>query len=467
MSNIGNEILKYKYIIICIILLIFLLIIFFVHLYFHIRAEYYPNKTINQEKENLFYKRLKYILILAGFLLLLTALYLINPYNIISNYFGSVILISIFIGTFIITMISWYNYAYNKDSKQIVFIEGKTPPPISYLYQSLIFLFLGGIAGGLLYLFIFLLNPLSTQNNLVSFILNVIIIIVILGLIYKIFNINNNSTIFTFIIYLFSLIPRFFIAIFDFFKYIFSSSKNFDYNSAFTTILVFFIAIIIFYLLYKVPSLKQKINLQGGKQLINLPVNLFKQNIIASYQQLTGGDTFEYQYAISFWVYINSYPPNTNYSYETYISLLNYGDKPNILYNVLKNSLMVTMQQTEFVDSSNNTLDLDVNGNRIIYVKDNFLLQKWSNIIINYSGGTLDIFLNGELVKSTTGIIPYMSLDSLIVGTDNGIGGGLCNLVYYNNSLTSSNIYYIYNMVKNKAPPVIDNSKETIIKLVT
>lgn len=422
----------------------------------------------NQEKENLFYKRLKYILILVGFLLLLTALYIINPFNIISNYFGSVILISIFIGAFIITMISWYNYAYKKDSsKELVVTEGTTPPPVNYFRKSLIFIFLAAIAGGLLYLFIYLFNPLSTQNSLVSFILNVIIIIVILGLIYKIFNMNNNSSIFTFIIYLFSLIPKFFIAIFNFFKNLISSSKSFDYNSATTTILLLFIAITILYLLYKIPSFKEKINLQGGKQLINLPVNLFNRNIIASYEQLTGGDTFEYQYAISFWVFINSYPPNTNYSYETFISLLNYGDKPNILYNAQKNSLMVTMQQTEFVDSSNNTLDLDVNGNRIIYIQENFLLQKWNNIIINYSGGTLDIFINGELVKTTIGVIPYMSLDNLIVGAENGVGGGISNLVYYNNSLTSSNIYYIYNMVKDKAPPVISNSKETIVKLVT
>lgn len=422
----------------------------------------------NQEKENLFYKRLKYILILVGFLLLLTALYIINPFNIISNYFGSVILISIFIGTFIITMISWYNYAYKKDSKELVITEGTTPPPVNYFRKSLIFIFLGAVAAGILYLFIYLINPLSSQNTLISFILNVIIIIVILALIYKIFNINNNSSsgIFAFITYLFFLIPKFFIAIFYFFKKLFLSPKNFDYNSATTTILLLFFALIILYLLYKIPYWVQKINLQGGIQLINLPVNLFNRNIIASYQQLTGGDTFEYQYAISFWVFINSYPPN-GYSYGSFISLLNYGDKPNILYNAQKNSLMVTVRQTEFVDSNNNKLDLDENGNRIIYIKENFLLQKWNNIIINYSGGTLDIFLNGELVKSTIGVIPYMSLDNLIVGAENGVGGGISNLVYYNNSLTSSNIYYIYNMVKNKSPPVNDNSKETIVKLTT
>ena len=148
MSNIGNEIFNNKYIIICIILLIFLLVLFFVHLYFHVRGKNYTNKTsLNEEKENLFYKRLKYILILVGFLLLLTILYIINPFNIISNYFGSVILISIFIGTFIITMISWYNYAYKKDSKELIITDETTPPPVNYFRKSLLFLFLCIIAG--------------------------------------------------------------------------------------------------------------------------------------------------------------------------------------------------------------------------------------------------------------------------------------------------------------------------------
>ena len=92
------------------------------------------------------------------------------------------------------------------------------------------------------------------------------------------------------------------------------------------------------------------------------------------------------------------------------------------------------------------------------------LLQKWNNLIINYNGGILDIFLNGELVKSDIGVVPYYTLDNLTIGEDNGINGGICNVVYFNKALTSLNIYFLYNMIKDKKLPVTKDSNITIMK---
>jgi hypothetical protein len=91
----------------------------------------------------------------------------------------------------------------------------------------------------------------------------------------------------------------------------------------------------------------------------------------------------------------------------------------------------------------------------IVYKNDKFLLQRWNHFVINYNGTNLDIFLNGELVKANIKATPSMKLDSLVTGTNSGIYGGLCNLVYYRKPLTITQIYYIYNMLKDKKPPVL------------
>ena len=44
-------------------------------------------------------------------------------------------------------------------------------------------------------------------------------------------------------------------------------------------------------------------------------------------------------------------------------------------------------------------------------------------LIINYQEGTMDIFYNGDLVKSVGNIVPYMEFDLLSVGNSRGVNG--------------------------------------------
>jgi hypothetical protein len=91
----------------------------------------------------------------------------------------------------------------------------------------------------------------------------------------------------------------------------------------------------------------------------------------------------------------------------------------------------------------------------IIYKTDKFLLQKWNNIIVNYDGGTLDIFINNKLVVSQGSVVPYMSYDQITSGSSNGIQGGICNVKYFSRVLNFNEIKQIYHYSKNKNPPII------------
>ena len=67
----------------------------------------------------------------------------------------------------------------------------------------------------------------------------------------------------------------------------------------------------------------------------------------------------------------------------------------------------------------------------------------------------MDIFLNGKLIASIPNVVPYMNHDPLSVGDDYGIGGGVCNVVYFPNVISLERIKMNYNALKNSNPPVI------------
>jgi hypothetical protein len=340
----------------------------------------------------------------------------------------------------------------------------------SIFKRSLLVLFGIIISSLIIFWIVYNIQNLSGNSSIVSLVLNLLIVILVLGLIYKTIVVkipSNNGTanarknaFFTMIINTLFYIPCIFTSLFDSVGNLAAGESK---ESSTGSIIMLVVTILLMGVYFTTPSLINKINLQGGKPLVNKPVYTNSQYSLGTYQELNGSDNYDYQYAISFWLFLDALPPNTSASYSKYTSLLNFGDKPNVLYNGKNNTLMVTMQQKDLDKSANKLTDFDENGNRILYKNENVLLQKWNNIIINYNGGIMDIFLNGELVKSDIGVVPYYTLDNLTIGEDDGIQGGICNVVYFKRALTTSNMYYLYNMVKNKSPPVLNESNDTIL----
>ena len=164
----------------------------------------------------------------------------------------------------------------------------------------------------------------------------------------------------------------------------------------------------------KLKKEKSNVNdMEKGKLLLDTPIYLKHKKHIGGYTDFKmAGDNVEYNYnyGISAWFFIRAQPPNYGKNYREFTSILNYGNKPNILYNGKANTLRIVM-------------DNGKNKKPIVYEVKEFPLQKWNNVVVNYDGGTLDIYINAKLVASFPNTLPYMSMDEITVGDDNGIGG--------------------------------------------
>ena len=137
---------------------------------------------------------------------------------------------------------------------------------------------------------------------------------------------------------------------------------------------------------------------------------------------------YNYRYGLSCYIYIDS--NNTN---DYYLPILDYGGKPKIQYNGSKNSLQITV------------LD-DYEIEKVVFTLPGFELQKWHHLAINYIGGNLDVFLDGELVKSVNNVVPQMNTDDLIVGSSTEeypINGGIKDVVYFDKPLTQTNLFFL------------------------
>jgi len=178
-----------------------------------------------------------------------------------------------------------------------------------------------------------------------------------------------------------------------------------------------------------------------SSMLLRDPVFTDIRTPLGKFENLRKGNDYEYQYTLSSWIFLHEQPPNHSYKYNKFTSLLNYGNKPNITYNMKKNLLRITM--------------LSGKTKKIVYETNKFPMQKWNNIVINYDKGTLDIFINAKLVSTTAGIVPYMRISDVVAGDKDGLSGGICNVVYYSGNLSRDRIEVFYNFLKNRNPPVV------------
>ena len=153
---------------------------------------------------------------------------------------------------------------------------------------------------------------------------------------------------------------------------------------------------------------------------------------------------YNYHYAISFWIYIDSEIVKENNTQPNQ-HILEYAQTPYIYYNTNQNELVVEVTDCDSREECKPS---------IMYRSNQVLYQRWNNIIINFDYGTLDVFINNNLVSTKQNVSPYIKQENnfIQIGSNDKKAKhiAICNVHYYDQPLNLKQIKHIY---KNKNEP--------------
>lgn len=146
--------------------------------------------------------------------------------------------------------------------------------------------------------------------------------------------------------------------------------------------------------------------------------------------------TPSYEYTLSYWVYMDAVPPEYNSLSAFNANLVSSGYSLITEYDSSNQKLYVVTKEPV-----RNTLEIDMYP------------QRWNHVVVVCNHGTLDVYLNGEVVGTTHSI--SSTEEYLLVGEPEGSKGKICSLVYSTKAFTPLMISQLYFQLKSHNPPVL------------
>lgn len=326
--------------------------------------------------------------------------------------------------------------------------------------------------GGILFAFIFamyffyrIMNPTT-----VGFVTNILMFLSFLGfivglaIVYRIFvrSIINSKGWIGFFLKLLFLIPC---LLTDVMENLFVELKSTP-----RMVVVLFVLEIVIVLAYMYLPRLMKVNPSNSVVLLNKPVFLSRRSVIGKANQFTmevtdvnnpgkDPDAIRAYYSISMWIFVNQH--STSYAaYAKETNIFRYG----MVNGITGNPLLTYYNNVSDPNASDKYILYPTNTDASDNVMFNMPAQSWNQIVVCYNELSVDVFLNGDLVKSTSissdKLPKYTMSDVVEVGdgdntiTNGGLHGAICNVVYHKRPLTAFEIAADYNLHRYNNPPV-------------
>lgn len=356
----------------------------------------------------------------------------------------------------LVVLFAYILYGYTLQKQEIVLL---------YIIFGLVIVLLG-----ILYILIYTGLSQLLFNQYILYTLSFGIIVIGLAIVYNVFTekFKKQTGWSGFLVNILFYIPC---LISDFIQYIISEYSQ----TPRTTFILFVIEILlILFYFYLLPAMNTLIN-RDSLLLVDKPIMLSAISIVDKELRNQNFDKHDppinssnligeilkethiinEQFALSMWIYINPMSPSKmGYRHGVETNIFNYGS--------VSSSPVHHPQITHTVgDQGTNIRIRFTNDDKSIY--DMMMpYQKWVNLVFNYNGNGVDLFIDGKLEYSylfSNDKPDFTTNDIMTVGQDNGlvnndsIYGSICNIVYYKNPMTNINIINNYNMLMYKNPP--------------
>ena len=199
------------------------------------------------------------------------------------------------------------------------------------------------------------------------------------------------------------------------------------------------------YFMNSTGSVKLIDGMVDAKQLIVIPQDPEAQGSITINRSVNENEGIEFTWSV--WIYIDDLTYNTGtyrcvfYKGNDFATNpenpenqgLNFpNNAPGLYLAPNSNSLVIMMNTFNVINEEIKVNDIPIN--------------KWVNVIIRCENNTLDVYINGTIIKSHhLNGVPKQNYGDVFVATNGGFSGYISNLWYYDYGLGINEISKIYN----------------------
>ena len=170
-------------------------------------------------------------------------------------------------------------------------------------------------------------------------------------------------------------------------------------------------------------------------------INQKTSYLIDTINRINNISDYNYHYGLSFWIYFDPEIMNMDVE-EKQGFILDYGNTPYMYYDYNKQELIVELSKYKKINN------VEQNESVIIYSTKDILFQRWNHFVINYDYGTLDMFINNNLVFTEVNVSPYIKTgkNNIQFGSNDKplTNCGICSIYYYQIPLSLNEIQNIY-----------------------